>query len=279
MKSPQKATALVLAGAVGLASAAYGIGSQTGDGSASAGSGTGTVDRGFDRGAPAGFDDLADALGVDAAELEEAMRDFHDQQGTDRRSEFASALAQALGISADKVNEAFAQIEDSRKTRFATKLANELGLEASQVKAALEKLADDRPADPSEFAEALANELGVEVEKVEDAFDALRPEPGAKRRDTHRAEPMRELASALDVTRAELRKALKELRAGADSRWEQREADLAAFLADRFNLSADKVEEALADLPRPERGHGRRGHGGPGGPGFGPGGPGGPGGP
>jgi hypothetical protein len=279
MKTPKTATALVLAGAVGLASAAYGIGSQAGDGSASAGSGSSgnaTAERGFDHGPPPGFDALADVLGVDADELEQAMRDFHEQQGSDARNAFASSLAKALGISADKVNEAFAQIEDSHKTRFAAKLASELGLETAQVKAALEKLASDRPGDPGEFAEALAAELGVEVEKVEDAFDALRPDRGTRRPERHGAAPLRRLASALDVTRAELRTALREVRAGADSGWEQREAELKAFLADRFGLSAEKVEDALADLPRPERGPGPGGHGGPRGPG-GPGGPDGPG--
>ena len=275
MKTPTKATALVVAGAVGLASAAYGIGSQAGDGSASAGSGSSgnaTAERGFDHGPPPGFDALADALGVDADELEQAMRDFHAQQGSDARNAFASSLAKALGISADKVNEAFSQIEDSHKTRFAAKLASELGLETGQVKAALEKLASDRPGDPGEFAEALAAELGVEVERVEDAFDALRPDPGTRRHERHGAAPLRQLASALDVTRAELRTALREVRAGADSGWEQREAELKAFLVDRFGLSAEKVEDALADLPGPERGPGPGGHHGPG-----PGGPGGPG--
>jgi hypothetical protein len=264
MKTPTKATALVLVGAVGLASAAYGIGSQAGGGSATAGSGNGNAERGFDH-RPPGFDELADALGVGGDELEQALRDFHDQQRSDDRNAFATALAGALGISAEKVNAAFAQVEDGRKTRFAAKLAEELGVETAQVKAALEALADDKPGDPREFAEALAAELGVELEKVEDAFEALRPDPGARRHGRHPGEPLRQLASALDVTRAELRKALREVRAGADSGWQQRQAELEAFLAQRFGLSADKVGEALADLPRPDRGPG---------PGPGPGGPG-----
>jgi DNA-binding transcriptional MerR regulator len=278
MQTPKKATAIVVAGAVGLASAAYGIGSQTGDGLATAGSGASgnpTAERGFDHGPPPGFDDLADALGVDADELDQALRDFHEQQGSDARNEFAGSLAEALGISADTVNDAFAEIEDRHKTRFAVKLAGELGLETAQVKAALETLADDRPGGPGEHAEALASELGVEVEKVEDALDALRPDPGARRHDRHPAAPLRQLAAALDVSRAELRQALREARAGADAGWEQREAELKAFLADRFGLSPDKVEDALADLPRPGRGPGpgpgpggHDGPAGPGGPGF-----------
>jgi hypothetical protein len=72
------------------------------------------------------------------------------------------------------------------------------------------------------------------------------------------------------VSRAELRKAFRELRAGAEKGFEQRNDALAKFLADRFNLSADDVAKALNDLPRPQRpGHG--GRLGPGGPERGPG--------
>jgi transcriptional regulator with XRE-family HTH domain len=276
MRTPQKATALVLAGAVGLASAAYGIGTQAGDGSATADSQNGAAARGFDHGPPPGFNDLADKLGVDADKLAQALRDFHEQNEGQERTQFAKALADALGVSVDKVNEAFAQIEDAHKSRFAARLADALGLETAKVKAALDKLSTDKPDGPGAFEEELADELGVSADKLREALWSLRPDPGARRHDRHHAAPLRQLASALDVTRAELRKALREVRAGADSGWEQREAELAAFLADRFNLSVDKVEDALADLPRPDRGPGPRGHGGPDGPG-GPPGPGGPG--
>jgi hypothetical protein len=281
MKTPKKATALVLVGAVGLSSAAYGIGSQAGGGSAVAGSEDAPAEPNIKLHVAPGFDDLADALGVDADELEQAMRDFHEQNAGGMRGAFAGALADALGISADKVNEAFERIRDSHKTRFAARLANELGLETAQVEAALEKLSDDRPRDPDQFAQALAADLGVSAEKVEDALFTVRPGPGPgeRRHFRHHAAPLRQLASALDVTRAELRKALREVRAGAESAWEQREAELTAFLADRFGLSPDKVEEALAELPHPDRGRdpgnagghgGPRGPGGPPGPGFGP---------
>jgi CRP-like cAMP-binding protein len=289
MKTPQKATALVLVGAVGLASAAYGIGSQTGGGSATAGSGSDPGERGFELRFEPGFDALADALGVDADELEQAMRDFHEQEGGDMRSAFATALADALGISVDRVNEALDQMKERHRARFAEQLANELGVETARVEAALEQLSDDKPLGPGEFAEALAGELGVSAEKVADALFSLRPgpdpgpgpgpAPDARQHVRHHAMPLRQLASALDVTRAELRRALTQVRAGAESRWEQREADLAAFLADRFGVSPEKVEEALAELPHPDCGRGPgiagghggpRGPGGPPGPGFGP---------
>ena len=279
MNIPKKATALVLAGAVGLASAAYGIGSAVGGGSATAGSNGSTApsaERSFRVDPPPAFDDLAEKLGVDADELAEAMRDFHEQAHGERRDDLSKALADALGISVDKVNAAFDEIKDGHKNRFAAQLANELGVEAADVEAALEKLANDRPESPGDFTEALAAELGVDAAQVEDALEALRPRPGARPPGDHRGAPLRKLAAALDVTRAELRKALREVRAGAQSGWEQHEAKLAAFLAERFNLDAGEVQEALADLPHPKPGPRPRG---PGGPGFGPPGPGGPGGP
>ena len=140
-------------------------------------------------------------------------------------------------------------------------------MDADKVTAALDKLADQRPngpGGPGDFADALADELGVDVEKVEDALFAQRPDRGM-RGGHHGRMPLRQLADALGVTRAELRKALRELRAGEESRFEERQDALVKFLADRFNLAEDKVEDALGDLPRPG------GPGGPRGPGPGPG--------
>jgi hypothetical protein len=283
MNIPKKATALVLAGAVGLASAAYGIGSAVGGGSATAGSNGSTApsaEQSFRVDPPPAFDDLAEKLGVDADELAEAMRDFHDQAHGERRDDLSKALADALGISVDKVNAAFDEIKDGHKNRFAAQLANELGVEAADVEAALEKLANDRPDSPGDFTEALAAELGVDAAQVEDALEALRPRPGARPPGDHRGAPLRKLAAALDVTRAELRKALREVRSGADERIEDGRADLVKFLAERFNLSEEKVEAALPDFAGIGPG-GPHGPGGPGGPGGfgGPGGPGGFGGP
>ena len=151
MRNSKKVTTVVLVGAVGLASAAYGIGSQMGDGSASAGSGAGSssassaADRGFDRGAPPGFGNLADELGVDADALEAALREFHDQEASGRRTDFTDALASALGISADKVSSALDQLGEQKRERFAKRLANELGVDAAKVQTALDELADERP--------------------------------------------------------------------------------------------------------------------------------------
>jgi Clp amino terminal domain, pathogenicity island component len=203
MRTPKTATAAILAGGVALASAAYGIGTQTGDGNASARDGAGE-DGGPRFGAfSVGFGDLADELGVDAEELREALADFHEQEAGERRDSFARALAEALG----------------------------------------------KP-----------------VDEVRAALDEVRP--GADRRapcGPHVS--LRGLASELDVTRSELRRALREVRAGEGSAFEDPRDDLVPFLAERFGLSEDEVEQALPEPPRP-RWHWR---GGP--PPFGPDGP------
>ena len=152
---------------------------------------------------------------------------------------------------------------------MAARLADALNVDADRVQAALDKLMDE-PRPPHELAQALADELGVDVSDVRRALFEARPDRGRMHR--HRALPLRQLASALDVSRAELRKAFRELRAGAENGWKQHNEKLAAFLADRFDLSADDLASALDELPRPVRPDhgGRPGPGGPGpGPGFG----------
>ena len=228
-----------------------------GDGSASARDGAntsyGVAGRDFHRDGPPGFAALADSLGVDANALEKALRDFHDQQAGDHRDDFAKALAGALGIPADNVTEALNGLEDKHKQRFAQRLADELGVDAADVTAALDKLAGDRqdgPHAPGDFAQKLADELGVGVDKVEDGLFAQRPDRGMHR-GHHQRQPLRQLADALGVTRAELRKALREVRADAESGWQKRQDALVSFLADRFNLSEGKVKDALGDLPGP----------------------------
>jgi hypothetical protein len=277
MQFPKTATALVLVGAVGLASAAYGIGSATGGGSATADPDAPTVKRDFRIGPPPVFDDLADELGVDADELAEAMEDFHEQERGEHRADLSSALAKALGRSADEVAEAFGKIMDAHEVRFDERLAKELGVDVDKLRDALEQLSKEHPDSPADFPEALADELGVDASEVEEALEALRPRPGARLPGPHRGAPLRKLAEALDLTRAELRKALREVRSGEQSGWEQHEDKLAAFLADRFGLDAGEVEKALADLPRPTFRMGPHGPGGPELHGPGPGGPDGPG--
>ena len=212
MRSSKKAaTAAVLAGSVALATAAYGIGTQADDGTAEAAR-NGTPEAARDGRVGPGpslfmrFDGLADELGVDADELEQALRDFHEQEEGEVRDAFATALAEALGKPADEVRAALSEVGPGEGRR-----------------------------------------------------------PGCAPHVS-----LRRLAAELDVTRAELRKALGEARSGMDSSFEQRHEDLVTFLADRLGVSREKVEEALpeppvlGDRPRfappgpPPLGHGER---------------------
>jgi hypothetical protein len=188
MRTPKAATAAILAGAVALASAAYGIGTQSGDGTASAGGGGERGNRSSGDWEPpaAAFGDLADELGVDADELRDALSEFHERELRERRDSFATALAEALGKPVD------------------------------DVEAALE-----------------------EVGPRQGRFPGCAPHVSLRR-----------LAAELDVTRAELRKALRETRAESDRGFEDHRDDIVAFLADRFGLSEDEVEEALPERPR-----------------------------
>lgn len=278
MRSPKKTTAIVLAGAVGLSSVAYGIGTQAdGGSSAAAGNNTAGNNGAAQRGvAPPGF---AQELGVDADALRDALRDFHEREHSDMRSAFAASLGEALGKPAAEVQTAFDALESERKTRLAAQLADALGVDAAKVATALEELKDGRPGpgargEPGDFAADLAEKLGLEAGDVETALMQLRPDKRDGRHGRPHAMPLNRLAQELDVTRAELRKALREMRAGANFRPQDRRDELVTFLAERFNLSEAKVEAALPEFA----GRGPGGPGGPGGP-HGPGGPGGFGGP
>ena len=205
---------------------------------------------------------------MNANKLARAFRDFHASEDADRRDEFAAALAKELGISTDKVTGAFEQMHQQREARFAARLGAALNVDADKVQAALDKLMGGAPKPPGEFAQALADELGVGVTDVRRALFEARPDHDRMHRD--RGLPLRQLASALGVSRAELRTALRELRAGAENRFEEHQQALAEFLADRFDLAAADVSKALDELPLPiPPRHGDRP--GPGGPGPGPG--------
>jgi hypothetical protein len=222
MHRNRRTSIIVVGGALAVASIGYGLGTQADDGTALAGGGS---DRGaarglaFEHGPPPGFSNLADTLGVNADQLGDALRDFHDQQHTERRDQLASKLAEALDVPVDEVKTALSQQEDRIRERFQAR--------------------DGRP-----------------------------PHDGVRRH----ALPLRQLAAALDVTPAELRKAFNEIRPERpklEKEWKQHQQELAEFLAERFELDVEEVTDALADLPRPApHPHGRPGPGGPGA--FGP---------
>ena len=142
------------------------------------------------------------------------MRDFHESQEADRRDEFTNKLAKALGISSDKVKSALDGLHQRREDRFAGRLADALGVDADSVKAALDKLKDNGPVRFGDFAQKLADELNLDVSDVRAALIKVRPFHEERRgeRHGHDAAPLRQLATALGVSRADLRAAFRELR-------------------------------------------------------------------
>ena len=94
MSAQRRTQIIVVGGALAIASAAYGLGTQ-------AGGGTAVADNNQDneRGArvmlargPCGPSALADDLGVDESKLEAALRDFREEHANGMRSDFAKEL-------------------------------------------------------------------------------------------------------------------------------------------------------------------------------------------
>ena len=237
MTKGKRTTAIAVTGAIVLASGAYALGAQAGDGTADAARNAPDEVRmgyGYGPGRPGvrpGFDDLADRLGVSQADLRAALDDI----GADRKDDSAQRLADALGIDAAKVEQAFENGRPERPARprgprgpqaFAAELAKELGLSTAKVRAALE---NGRDGD-------LADELGVSEQRLREAFRAV----FGKRRP-HRP-GLANLAKELGVTQAQLEAAVEKLR-----------DDFAQKLADRLNLDVEKVQDALGALHPPHR--------------------------
>jgi hypothetical protein len=259
MKTPRRTTAIILTGAVALASGAYAIGTQVGGGSADARDGD-SDGRRFMFGPGEPFADLADALGVDSDELRDAMADFRSEHRSERTDAFEAALAEALGKSTEEVERAFEKLHNSERSALAKRLAEALDLDPGKVEAALEKVKDSPRRNsvpgPGEFVDDLAAELGVSPDRLEEALREVRPlGPGPRCAGPGPSESgLRDLAKALDVTPSDLRAALRQI-------WDERgtlrsdgHGELAEFLAQRFNLSVERIEEALDDsLPAPPR--------------------------
>lgn len=260
MTRGRQTTALALAGAIALASGAYALGTQADDGSAAAAKaaatptatpggvpfghgprglgGPGRPGPGF-AGRP-GFDGLAGKLGVSEAKLRTALEEIAKAH----RDDFATELANALGIDRAKVEAAFDKLRPKRPDRphvrrpgaLAAALAKELGISTAKVRAAL-RSHRGHPGDPAD----LAKELGVTEEKLRDAFhaimDRIRPRGPGRPGFTG-------LAKALGVTQAQLDAAFEKLRANH----EQARDRFAAELAAKLGIDAQKVQDALDDM-------------------------------
>jgi hypothetical protein len=156
----------------------------------------------LERAGPCGFGGLADELGVDETKLEQALRDFRSSQDGDMRAGFAEDLADALGISADKVRSALDDLHQRREDRFERHigprdlppppggarfhfgaplrdLAEELGVTRRELREALrevgEKAGDRFEQHRRELAEFLADRFNLDVDKVLDALPAEGP--------------------------------------------------------------------------------------------------------
>src|SRR5437764_628369 len=172
----RKTTLIAVAGSVALASAAYGIGSQSGGGNSGAATAPGFRPV---RGTRMIFHDreesLAKRLGVSEARLRAALgaiRKSEQRSGNDPRSQFEKALAGALGVPVSKVQDAFDKLQAQHRDAFAKRL----GVKSSALHAALEKvrsqLESQMHARRDRLATQLADKLGIPVQKVKDAFAA-----------------------------------------------------------------------------------------------------------
>jgi hypothetical protein len=204
MPTQRRTSIIVVGGALAVASAAYGLGTQAGDGTAVADSQNG--ERGarvaLDRDGPCGFSGLADDLGVNETKLEQALRDFRSSHDDGERADFAADLAAALGISADKVSSALDKLHQQREDRFdghmgprdlpppprgarfgfgppLRGLAKELGVTRSELRQALREVAqkagDRFEQHRKELAEFLADRFNLDVDKVLEALPAEGP--------------------------------------------------------------------------------------------------------
>jgi hypothetical protein len=188
MPTQRKTSIIVVGGALAVASAAYGLGTQAGDGTAVADSQNGQrgARAALDRGGPCGFSGLADELGVDESKLEDALRDFRSSRDNGMRADFAADLAAALGISEDRVRSALDEIRQAgpRGPHFhfgppLRGLARELGVTRSELRKALrevgEKAGDRFEQNRQELAEFLADRFNLDVDKVLEALPAEGP--------------------------------------------------------------------------------------------------------
>jgi hypothetical protein len=209
MQRNRRTSIIVVGGALAVASIGYGLGTQADDGTAVAGGGDRATARGlaFEHGPP-GFSNLADTLGVDADKLEDALREFHEQEHSEGRDEFATKLAGALDLPVERISAALEKVHDRLELRFERhgepgevrpaerprirhawfplrRLAAELDVTRTELRRALTDVRPDR-ADiddrfeqhQRELAEFLAERLDLDVDEVTDALDDLpRPAP------------------------------------------------------------------------------------------------------
>jgi len=125
---------------------------------------------------------LAEKLGLSTAKVQSALDAQRDHRGD------PGALADALGVSPQKLRDAFAALwrdhgprgaRDHRRGPAPAALAKALGVTPAQLKAAFDKLEkahqDDIAKLRDQFAQRLADRLHIDVAKVKDALDDFAP--------------------------------------------------------------------------------------------------------
>lgn len=146
------------------------------------------------RGAGPGLARLATRLGVTQAQLKAALdatRPTAKPAKGDRGESFATAIATALGVRADKVQRILEANRPARPTfrpaagtrpdnsALITALSSGLGIEKATVQAALDKLEAANKADHGDreaaIAAALAKQLNLDAATVQKALAAWRP--------------------------------------------------------------------------------------------------------
>lgn len=249
MKSTGKKLAGLLAGAVLLASAAYGIGSQTGGGGASAANGDsssgGAERRGEvialrDRRGPFDRADLAEKLGVDEDKLAAALAELRDERKPRiARRRLSADLAKALGISQKRVRKALGNLRSkarrehrTARREFFAALAKELGVEESKVRTVLR---DARRAGPGEWPSQaeIARRLGVSEAKLRAALEKVRPRRPGTRRDRMRDGLAADLAEELGLEEKDVEAAIFKLREAHEAEHKKRRAEFRSPTAPR----------------------------------------------
>jgi transcriptional regulator with XRE-family HTH domain len=231
--------------------------------------------RRFDRRGGAGLDALATKLGVTPAALQTALKGIRDEKTpAQRRTELIQALATALGKPVDQVTTAVNSVLPDKpdrgpgtrdRTDFAAALAKALGVDQAKVQAGLDKARQDfgtgrrdrdrgrngrRGARLDTLVNDIASATGADAAKVRSALQTLRPGAGDRRdRRGARDDRRQKLATALSVSPDALDAALDK------ARTQERDA-FATELAQKLNIDPQKVKDALPDFRFGGRRHG-----------------------
>jgi transcriptional regulator with XRE-family HTH domain len=122
---------------------------------------------------------LAKQLGLSTAKVQSALAAQRDHRGD------PVALAKALGVSEQKLRQAFESLRPGHGPRGdhrgpdSAALAKALGVTQAQLNAAFDKLRAAHEADEAklrdQFAQKLADKLNIDVAKVKDALDDFAP--------------------------------------------------------------------------------------------------------